>query len=214
MPRIRVTPGNPQLDLFGPKPDADPLRPKSLEEMIAIVKAAPPTEIEQYAKAQGWAEPSIDVMATVRVGSVAIATTPEPVRMRRVRVPRAEATQAPVVEADRPVQANVARPIEQRVEGEPWSYFTKSKQLSAEEASRVVRGRTLGYVGVRFHKTGATLCRTCHEGMIAGTDKFVPIGFEGQGYQATVYSSEQRKANVMSRCAVCSNDVIGEVSGG
>ncbi len=95
----------------------------------------------------------------------------------------------------------------------PFSHFTQTGQLSADEAQRALRGLSLGYTGVWFMRTQVAVCRDCHQSMTAGTEQFVPRGFDGQGPMATVYSSEQRVPNVMARCGVCGNSVAGEVMG-
>jgi hypothetical protein len=94
----------------------------------------------------------------------------------------------------------------------PVSDFTGGP-LSADEATRVVSGRTLGCVGVLFHKKRTVLCRACHEALIDGTDRFVPLQFEGHGYLAVVYGCEGRKPNVERACELCTDPVRGEVAG-
>ncbi len=97
--------------------------------------------------------------------------------------------------------------------GEPFSHFSQTGRLNADEATRAIQGRSLGYVGVWFIRTQVAVCRDCHRSMIEGTAQFIPCGFEGQGPMATVYTCEQRKPNVQARCGVCGNPTVGEVAG-
>lgn len=94
----------------------------------------------------------------------------------------------------------------------PVSDFTGGP-LSAIEASRVIQGRTLGYVGVTFHQSRVVLCRPCHEALIAGTQVYSPPQFAGHGYLAVVYGCEDRRANVQKECVLCQEPVKGEVVG-
>ncbi len=115
--------------------------------------------------------------------------------------------------ATAPNTAPGSRDSDQPDETKPFSHFTKTNQLSADEARRAIRGQSLGYTGVWFIRTGVAVCRDCHEGMTAGTQQFIPKGFEGQGPMATVYDCQQRKPNVDARCGVCGQPTIGEVMG-
>ena len=168
----------------------------------------------------------MSVETAVALGFEIVEEVPTPPRQVRIRIEpgtkkdssgsagTAEGNQAETVPVATAIVADpgYAQPA-QPDETKPYSHFTQTNRLSADEARRALRGQSLGYTGVWFCRTRVAVCRDCHQAMTAGTQQFIPKGFDGQGPMAVIYNCQQRKPNVDAKCGVCGQPTVGEVMG-